>query len=137
MAKEPQQEQAQPGDVGMELPDIKKLLKLSRRKPVNCALAQGDSPSGRPGLILLDKIKVPKVLVRSLKEKFPTLRTPVFGTASVDTEADAKLVTFTMNKRIPSLERCVRKSLKGSGFNKVAIQIASDAGGDEGDEANA
>ena len=116
--------QAQPGDTGMEKRDMKKLLKRSQSEPVSCAIAQGDAKSGGPGLILMDKIRLPKELVRELKEKFPTMRTPAFGTASVDVEADAKLVTFKMNKRIPGLDRRVRKSLKGTGYSKVSIELA-------------
>lgn len=107
---------------GMGRQDLKKLLIRSKKEPVSCALAQGDAKSGSLGLILLDKIKLPKQLMKSLKEQFPLARSPCFGTASVDMEQDPKLVTFRLNKRIPGLDRRMRKSLKGTGFTKVAIE---------------
>ena len=76
---------------------------------------------GGLGLILLDKVRPSKQLVKDLKEKFPTARTPCFGTASVDMEKDPKLVTFNVNKSIPGMDRRMKKSLKGTGYTKVEI----------------
>lgn len=121
----------EPGDTGMDKPAMKKLLKRAQSGPVSCALAQGDAQGGGLGLILLDKIKPPKVVLRSLKDKFPSLKTPLFGTASVDPDKDAKLVVFRMNKRAAGLDRRVRKSLKGTGYSKVQIQLASQTPEDE------
>lgn len=115
------QEPEQADGIGMEKQDIKKLLARSRLDPVNCALMQGDPKDGGLGLILLDKVRPSKQLVKDLKEKFPTARTPCFGTASVDMEKDPKLVTFNVNKSIPGMDRRMKKSLKGTGYTKVEI----------------
>ena len=115
--EEPEQE----GGIGMEKQDIKKLLARSRLEPVNCALMTGDPKDGSLGLILMDKVRPSKQLVKDLKEKFPTARTPCFGTASVDMEKDPKLVTFKMNKNIPGIDRRMKKSLKGTGYTKVEM----------------
>ncbi len=116
------------GGTGMEMQDLKKLLLRSRREKVNCAMAQGDAQSGGLGLILMDRAKPPKAVLSELKKQFPTARTPCFGKASIDMDLDPKQVTFQMNKRIPGLDRKVRKTLKGTGFTKVVIEVG---GGDK------
>ncbi len=126
MAGKDEEEEA-PGGTGMDMSDLKKLLVRSKKESVNCALAQGDAKSGGLGLIMMDKIKLPKQLMKSLKEQFPLARSPCFGTASVDVDQDPKLVTFRLNKRVPGLDRRLRKSLKGTGFTKVAIESGPDA----------
>ena len=117
--------------IGMDKQEIKKLLKRSRNEPVNCALMQGDPKDGGLGLILLDKVRPSKQLVKDLKEKFPTARTPCFGTAAVDADKDMKLVTFSMNKSIPGLDRKMKKSLKGTGYTKVEIERGDGGDADE------
>ena len=108
---------------GMELPDLKKMLVRSRNGPVNCALALGDPKEGGLALIMMDRTKPPKALVKALKEQFPGLRNPCFGTASVDADQDAKQVTFNLNKKIAGMDRKLKKSLKGTGFTKVVIEM--------------
>lgn len=121
-----------PDDIGMDRPTLKKLLARARRQATNCALAQGSSQSGGQGLVLLDKTMPSKQIVRSLKQEFPDLRTPCFGSARIDVKSDPKLVVFRMNKRIPGLDRKIRRSLKGSGYTKVTIELASEGGGEKG-----
>ena len=118
-----------PGDsgTGMEKQDMKKMLSRAGREPVNCALAQSDGQSGGQGLILMDKIKPPKAIMKMLKEQFPTARTPCFGTASIDMKQDPKAVTFKMNKKIPGLDRKVRKTLKTVGVTSVVIESGADS----------
>lgn len=113
--------------IGMDVQALKKLLVRSKKEAVNCALAQGDAKTGGLGLVLLDKIELPKQLMKSLKEQFPTSRSPCFGTASIDVDKDPKLVTFRVNRRVPGLDRRMRKSLKGTGFTKVEIQTGPSA----------
>lgn len=111
-----------PPNAGMTKQDMKRLLARARRGAVTAALGQGDAKSGGHGLILLDRVMPPKQVLKALKEQFPTGSKFCFGSASVDTDADPKLVTFRMNRRVPGLDRRLRKSLKGTGYSRVAIQ---------------
>lgn len=117
-----EKDDAADGGTGMDMQALKKLLLRSRREKVNCAMAQGDAESGGLGLILMHRAKPPKAVLTDLKKQFPTARTPCFGTASIDMDLDPKQVTFQMNKRIPGLDRRMRKTLKGTGFTKVVIE---------------
>lgn len=115
----------QDGDAGtgMDFRDLKRALARSRREKMNVALAQGDPKTGGNGLVLIDKVMPPKQVMRNLKDQFPKSRTPCFGTVSIDMDVDPKLVTFKVNKRIPGLNRRLRKTLKGTGFTKVNIEV--------------
>ena len=117
--KEDGKEQAKPG---MDVRALKQHLAIARRSKVNAALAQGDPKKGGGGLILLHKVMPPKQVLKTLKDQDPKATKFCFGTASVDMETDPKLVTFRMNKKIPGLDRRLRKALKGTGYNKVAIE---------------
>src|SRR3954468_14865503 len=107
---------------GMDARALKRMLAIARRGKMNVAIAQGDAKSGGLGLILLDKVMPPKQVLKTLKDQAPKATKFCFGTASVDTKADPKLVTFRMNKKIPGLDRVLRKALKGTGYSKVAIE---------------
>jgi len=78
---------------------------------------------GGLGLLLLDPVLPPKQILKALKEKFPTASKLCFGTASVDQAADPKLVTLRVNKRAPGLDRRLRKTLKGTGYSRIAIEV--------------
>lgn len=118
---------AKPGsDTGMERPLMKRMLIRSRRVAVGAAIGQGDVKSGGRALVLLDRTMPPRQLMKTLKDQFPTASKLCFGKASVDPDADPKLVTFRMNRRAPGLDRRLRKTLKGTGFNKVAIETGKD-----------
>jgi len=78
---------------------------------------------GGLGLLLLDPVLPPKQILKTLKEKFPTASKLCFGTASVDQAADPKFVTLRVNKRAPGLDRRLRKTLKGTGYSRIAIQV--------------
>jgi hypothetical protein len=107
---------------GMTKANLKKLLIVARKTPISCALASGDRQSVGQCLIILDKIKPPKVLMATLKKQFPELKTPSFGTATVDVGVDPKLVTFLVNKKVSGMPKRLVKSLKGTGFTKVTIE---------------
>lgn len=109
-------------NTGMDKGSLKKLLVMARRTPVSCALAGGDRQSMGQCLIILDKNKPPKVLMATLKKQFPDLKTPCFGTATVDVDTDPKCVTFFVNKKVSGMPRRLVKSLKGTGFTKVSIE---------------
>lgn len=109
-------------DAASERRVLKQKLARARRVAIPAAIAQGDPKSGGKGLVLLDHIMPPKQLMRALKVQFPAASKLCFGTAFVDKDADPKLVTFRMNRRVPGLDRRLRKTLKGTGYSKVAIE---------------
>jgi len=111
---------------GMDVAALKRMLAIARRGKVNAALAQGDPKKGGGGLILLDKVMPPKQVLKTLKDQDPKATKFCFGTVSIDMDADPKLVTFRMNKKIPGLDRRLRKALKGTGYNKIAIETGRD-----------
>jgi hypothetical protein len=119
----PENDDAKPADgTGMDRQAMKKMLALSRRAALNAAIGMGDPKDGSLGLLLIDKVMPPKQILKTLKDQFPKGSKFCFGTASVDMDADPKLVKFRMNKRIPGLDRRLRKTLKGTGYSKVAIE---------------
>ena len=123
----PKAETPEPGPVtAMEPRDLKKLLVRAKREPVSCALASGEGAG--PYLILLDRAKDPRAVLGLLKKQFPTARTPAFGTASVDADANPKQVCFTVNKKAPGVARKLVKALKGTGFTKVLVTGSSPGG---------
>jgi hypothetical protein len=123
-------------NTGMDRAQLKKLLVAARKAPVSCALARGDKEAADHCLLLLHKVSPPKVLMATLKKQFPTLRTPCFGIASVDVAADPKLVTFSVNKVVSGMPKRLVRTLKGTGFTKVAIaQSGGRSGAGPRDEA--
>lgn len=126
--------------------EMKPLLLLSKREPVFCAVALSKD---KQGLILLDKRTKARKLAAVLKSTAAEkkidldLATVRFGTASVDTEKDASLVAFKVNKE-PSaaLRPKLLEQLKRAGFTKcnIAVDAALETeGGDSPakDEGNA
>ena len=106
---------------------LKPLLMLSKREPVNCAIALAKDKSG---LILLDKKAKPRALSALMKKKAGaagvdldtgTLR---FGRAEVDTDVDPGLVTFTLNKQAPaSMRPKMLEHLKKAGFARCEFGV--------------
>jgi hypothetical protein len=107
----------------MDKGELRKLLLKSKQEPLNCAVATGDGRKSQPALILLDRRKPPKTLMKELEKQFPEARNPRFGTAQVDPEADAKLVLLRLNAGASGLAERLAKSLKGTGFSKVKIML--------------
>ena len=105
----------------MDRAGLKKLLTAAKRGPISCALAVPSGAAAGHCLILLHKVTPPKMLMASLKKQFPELKTLCFGTATVNADTDAKLVTFTVNKNISGMPKRLVQSLNGTGFTKVSI----------------
>jgi len=125
-------------DIGMEKAVLKKLLGVSKKDPVHCAVGV----SKGMGVILLDKIKPSKTLSKDLEKKFADIKNPRWGTASVDVEEDPKLVILILNKPAPGLARALKKSLKPAGYSKVEIRdeegnVAETEGDEEEEQAEA
>ena len=110
--------ESDPG-TGMETGDMKLMLAKSKRAPINCAV--GTSKDAKSGLLLMHPTKKPKALLQDLKKAVPGMKNPRWGTATVDMEANPKLVSFALNKALSNLDRKLIKTLKGTGFSKVAI----------------
>ena len=106
-------------DRGMEVADMKRLLTKSKVEPVNVAVGL----DGKNAVMMLHKIKQPKAVSKDLEGKFKGLKNPRWGTAFVDTDADAKLVILTLNRAASGMGQKLKKTLKGTGFSKVRIQL--------------
>jgi hypothetical protein len=123
---------------GMELAQLKKLLKKSRSAPVSCAMAQGDGKTNALGLLVLHHVKQPKALVKDLEKQFPDAKNPRFGTAFIAVDEDPKQVNFFINRPISGMARKLAKTLKGTGYSKVQILLedgtAVDVGAEEEEE---
>ena len=107
--------------------ELKPMLLLSKRQPVNCAIGM---TKDKHGVILLDKRMKPRKVAALMKTQaksknidldMPSLR---FGKAEVDTDRDSSLVTFTVNKDVPgALRPKLLEHLKKAGFNKCEITV--------------
>jgi len=122
-------------DRGMEVADMKRLLSKSKTEPVNAAVGL----DGKNAVMMLDKIKQPKAVSKLLEGKFDGLKNPRWGTAFVDIDADPKLVILTLNRAASGMGAKLKKTLKGTGFSKIRIQledgtIAEDVGEEETEE---
>lgn len=124
----------------MEPGRLKPLLMLSKREPVNCAVAL---TKDKDGVILLDKKRKPRGVAADLKKRAaaasitldaPTVR---FGRAEVDTEADPGLVKLVVNKEASAVMRPkLLVYLKRSGFQRCEI-IVDEALEQEADDGEA
>ncbi len=126
-------------DTGMDPVKMKAMLAASKREPVNCALGQTKTGA----VMMLDKQKGPKMLLKELEKKFSDLKAPNWGTASVDVDEDPKLVILVLEKPPAGVAKKLKLTLKGTGFSKVEIRkpdgsVAEKVGEVEGpDEADA
>jgi hypothetical protein len=119
----------------MDKAELKKLLSLSKKQPVNCAVAMGKTGA----VIIMDKVKQPKALEKELSKQHPDAKNPRWGTASVDIDEAPKLVVFTLNKASSGLGKGLKKALAGTGFSQVEIRFddgsAPEKLGDEAEDA--
>jgi hypothetical protein len=98
---------------------------------VNCAVAQPGS--GPHALLMMDKIKQPRAVVKELEKQCADMKNPRWGTVSVDTDENPRLAVFQLNKPAPGMARRLVKTLKGTGFSKVQVRF-EDGSPDEADE---
>ena len=112
---------AEPASTGMDRAEMRKLLTGTKEKPVHCAIGIGKDPG--IGLLLMDKMKAPKILEKQLMLAIPDTKNTRWGTAAVDWEDDPKLVKLYLNKPISGMARKLVKTLKGTGFSKVQIML--------------
>lgn len=107
--------------IGMPKADLKRLLGLAKKDPVNCAIGLG--PDAGYGLIVLDKIKQPRAVEKMLLESVPAAKNTRWGTAAVNPDDDPKLVKLTLNRACSGMARRLVKSMKGTGISRVLIVL--------------
>lgn len=125
-----------PDDI-MSASEMKPILTKSKQEPVSVAFCQTE---GKEGVILLSVKKSPQKVKAALIAEAKKINLKLenssirFGTAEVDTEVDASLVLFTINRDPPGgIEAKLKNQLKGSGCTKVDFKVdaALDAAPDE------
>jgi hypothetical protein len=120
--------------------EIKPLLRLSRRRPISCAICM--TKDGEGVVLLNRRVKPRKVMAqmrRDAKEaglalNFPTLR---FGRAAVEGGSDSQKVTFTVNKLVPgAMDRALLLILRPAGYQRCEIVVDEglESETDEGEE---
>ena len=134
MAKESAADAIMPGA------KLKPLLALSKREPVNAAI--GVTADGE-GFILLDKKAKPRkvaAMVKASAAKAKLQLNPAtirYGRAEVDTELDASMVRFFINKEAPGTLRIkLLEVVKKISYQKIELNVdeSIDAEGDEESE---
>ncbi len=128
MAKEPE-------SVGSDRAELKKLLKISKDRPVHMAFAMG--ADGKV-VLQMHKLKPPRTLERDLKAGLEGGKNHRFGTVMVDPEFP-KVAKFVVNKAVGGMARKIIVALKGTGFRKIQIvtetgESVEEAEGDDEDE---
>ena len=103
--------------VGMEKPELKKMLRLARKKPMRAAFALDGQGKA---IIVLHKRKQPRALAKDLKDQAPDLKNHRFGMVHIDPE-NPKVACFTVNKAVGGMARKLVIALKGTGCPKVQI----------------
>jgi hypothetical protein len=109
-------------ETGMEKNEMKlELGKGTPEKPVNCAF--GGHPDQKTfAVLMVDKVKGSKAVLKDLVTKFKDASSPRYGVAFVDVE-DTKLVKFRINTTVSGAAKKLVKTLKGTSFKKVEILL--------------
>ena len=107
--------------------ELKPLLRLSRRRPLACAICM---TKDNEAVLLVDRrIKPRKVMAQMRRDakdsdialNLPTLR---FGRAAVDGGSDSQKVTFTVNKLVPgAMSRALLLLLRPVGYQRCDIVV--------------
>jgi hypothetical protein len=119
---------------GMGKDELKKSLKLAKRRHMHVALALGGD--GKP-IIMMDKMKKGQPLYGELHKKAKDAKAPKWGEVEIDKQ-DPKRAIFILNKGGGGLARKLIVALKGTGYNKVTIKLEDgtvdedEAGEDDG-----
>jgi hypothetical protein len=107
--------------------EMKPLLMLSKRQPVNCAIGM---TRDKMGVILLDKKAKPRKMLALLKKKAAGAKLELdmascrFGQAMVDAAENSQLVQFVVNKETSGAMRPkLLEQIKKAGFGKCEIRV--------------
>lgn len=111
----------------MTAAEMKPLLHLAKRQPVNCAIAMD---KGKQGIILLHRKTRSKKLLAELKAQAKAkglvldLTSVRFGRVSVDGASDNGLATFTVNKPAPGpMRRAMLEQVRPAGLQRCEIVV--------------
>ena len=113
-----------PKELAMDINQEKKLLIVSKRRFVYCAIASGYGDTRGFALFRMDRTKKPRQLAKELSKDFEDARNIRFGIVSID----GKTVKVELNKPAPGLDKKLTRSLKGTGFTRTGFQYSSSAG---------
>src|SRR3954462_668475 len=134
LARRQDMAKAEAASAGMDKAELKRHLRLATEGAIPVAFAL--DATGKNAVLQMHRSKNPKALEKQLKDEAPDSKNHRWGTASVDPD-DPKLVRFTINKAGGGIARKLVIALKGTGFNKVKLQLEDgtelEAGADEED----
>ena len=115
------------GDAIMSPAEMKPLLLLSKREPINAVIGMTKS---HEGIILLSRRVKPKRLLAQLKLDAHKLKIDLdltslrFGRAEVDTDKDSGMIVFKVNKDAPGALRLkILELVKRVPYEKVEIEV--------------
>jgi hypothetical protein len=103
--------------LAMNTTEGKKLLTMSKRRLVYCAIASGYDDASGFALFRLDRTKKPRKLADELSEEFDKARNIRFGVVSID----GKTVKVELNRPARGLTKKLLRALRGTGFTKADI----------------
>ncbi len=111
----------------MTAAELKPLLHLAKRRPVNCAIAMDKN---KQGIILLHRRTKAKKLLAELKRQAKAAgieldtTSPRFGRVSVDGASDAGMATFTVNKSTPGpMRRAMLEQVRPAGLQRCEVVV--------------
>ncbi|HYZ60969.1 MAG TPA: hypothetical protein VE650_00835, partial [Acetobacteraceae bacterium] len=126
---------AAPEQVGMEKAELKTHVKLARRAPVHIAFALGGDGKA---VIMMDKRKQPRAILKELKEQASDARNHRFGQMAFDPE-NPKLARITVDKAASGMARKLVVAFKGTGVKQIELMTEDgqsfDSAVNEEDEA--
>jgi hypothetical protein len=112
---------AEPAPTGMEIADMKRMLAISKAAPLGCAVGAGEDKT--LAMLLIDRVKAPKAVLKELESAFEDLANGRFGTVQAEPDGKSKTVRFTLNKPVSGFRKRLVKTLKGTGYTKVEMQF--------------
>lgn len=112
-----------PKKLAMDIAEEKKLLIISKRRFVYCAIASGYGDTRGFALFRLHRTKKPRQLADELLKDFGEARNIRFGIASIE----GKTVKLELNKPAPGLDKKLVRALKGTGFTRTGFLYSGSA----------
>src|SRR4051794_6776795 len=107
---------AQP-QIGMEKAELRTHVKFARRAPVHIAFALG---SDGKAIIMMDKRKQPRAVLKDLKEQAADARNHRFGAMMFDPE-NPKVARITVDKAASGMARKLVLAFKGTGIKQIQL----------------
>ncbi|WP_109465075.1 hypothetical protein [Albibacillus kandeliae] len=107
------------GDVNLKGPELKKLVKLTKKKPLAFAYSPGKKPE--ESVFAIDKRKTPGMLGKLAKKESTGMKV-AYGMCSVE----KKLMTLTCESVVPTMAKSLKKLLKKDKVNLNIVIIGPD-----------